>query len=69
MSTVLRKLLLEPHGDLTVSAFLAHRNFVETQIFTPDQARDWLLRTAGLAVSSSNAKMAIERGFEAAKET
>lgn len=69
MSTVLHKLRLELHGDLAVSAYLAHKNFVVTQVFTEEAARDWLLRTAGLAVSSSSAKVGIERGFEAAKET
>lgn len=67
MSTVLRKLRLELHGDLAVSAYLAHKNFVETQVFTCDQARDWLLRNVELAVSSSSANLAIERGFQAAK--
>ena len=67
MSTILHKLRLELYGDLAVSAFLAHRNFITTQIFTPDQAREWLLRSSGLSISSSNAKLAIERGFEAAR--
>ena len=66
MSTTLRRLAHQRHGNLAGRAYCDFINFAMTGLFSPEQIRARLIKTSVLA--SADDEEAIERGFAAARK-
>jgi hypothetical protein len=68
MSAALRTLGRQPHGHISLKAFLDHLNYCEPGLMSEDAVAERIMRTIrGYGLKEAIARELIQKGFDAAK--
>jgi hypothetical protein len=69
MSAALKTLGQQPHGPISLKAFLDHRNYCECGLMSEDEVTKRVLNTMRRpSISETDMHQAIQRGFLAARK-